>query len=90
MTKHLHEELKCSLTVEDAKIAPQHIDNTELVLGASIVVGKPKTKRMVKPKVTQKKSKLETATSNLYDLEDSHGPEKCLNIDLGLYQMEEF
>ncbi len=90
MTKHLHDELKCSLTVEDVKVAPQQFDNTELVLDASIVVGKPKTKRMVKAKVIPKKSKLETATSNLYDLEDSHGPEKCLNIDLGLYQMEEF
>jgi len=89
LTKHLNDELKCSLTVEDAKVTPQLIDNTDLVLGASIAIGKPKTKRMVKAKMTPKKSKLETATCSLYDLEDSHGPEKCLNIDLGLYQMED-
>jgi hypothetical protein len=91
LTKHLHDELKCNLTVEDAKVAPQLIDNSELVIGAPNVMGKPKTaKRMVKAKVVPKKSKLEKITCNLYDLEDSHGPEKCLNIDLGLYQMEEF
>ena len=45
---------------------------------------------MVKAKMSTKKSRLERATSNLYDLEDSHGPEKALNIDLGLYQMEDF
>ncbi len=90
LTKHLHDELKCNITVEDAKVAPQLIDNTELVMGAPIVMGKPKTKRMVKAKVTPKKSKLEKATCHLYDLEASHGPEKVLNIDLGLYQMEDF
>jgi hypothetical protein len=45
---------------------------------------------MVKTKVTVKKSRLEKATSHLYDLEDSCGPEKTLNIDLGLYQMEDY
>ncbi len=90
MTKHLHDDLKCALSVEDAKVTPQLIDNTDLVLGAPIVMGKPTTKRIVKAKVTPKKSKLETATANLYDLEDSRGPEKCLNIDLGLYQMEDY
>jgi hypothetical protein len=45
---------------------------------------------MVKPKMTVKKSRLDKATSHLYDLEDSCGPEKALNVDLGLYQMEDF
>ena len=45
---------------------------------------------MVKAKVTPRKSRLDKATSHLYDLEDCHGPEKSLNIDLGLYQMEDF
>jgi hypothetical protein len=45
---------------------------------------------MDKAKVTVKKSRLEKATSHLYDLEDSTGPEKVLNIDLGLYQMEDY
>jgi hypothetical protein len=95
LTKHLNEDaLKINLSIEDAKIevTPKIIDNT-LVLGASNVMRKPKGKmkvRMVKAKVTVKKSRLEKATSHLYDLEDSCGPEKALNIDFGLYQMEDF
>ena len=45
---------------------------------------------MDKAKVTAKKSRLEKATNHLYDLEDSCGPEKQLNIDFGLYQMEDY
>ena len=95
MTKHVHEDtLKLHLSIEDLKVEviPKIIDNT-LVLGASNVMPKPKGKmkvRMVKAKVTVKKSRLEKATSHLYDLEDSCGPEKPLNIDFGLYQMEDF
>jgi len=33
---------------------------------------------------------LEKLTCHLYDLEDCNGPEKRLNIDLDLYQMEEY
>jgi hypothetical protein len=99
LTKHLHEEIKCSLSIEDAKVevapvsavSPALIDNS-LVIAAPGIVAKPKKVkvRMDKPKVTAKKSRLDKATSHLYDLEDTHGPEKCLNIDLGLYQMEDF
>ncbi len=95
MTKNLHEDhLKLHLSIEDPKIevTPKIIDNT-LVLGASTVLPKPKEKmkvRMVKTKVTVKKSRLDRATSHLYDLEDTCGPEKSLNIDLGLYQMEDY
>ena len=45
---------------------------------------------MVKAKVTVKKTRLDKATNHLYDLEDTYGPEKALNIDLGLYQMEDY
>ena len=95
MTKHLHEDhLKLALSLEDTKIevTPKIIDNT-LVLGASAILPKSKEKmkvRMVKAKVTVKKSRLDKATSHLYDLEDTCGPEKALNIDLGLYQMEDY
>jgi hypothetical protein len=95
LTKNINEDsLKLNLSIEDAKVEviPKIIDNT-LVLGASNVMRKPKGKmkvRMVKAKVTVKKSRLEKATSHLYDLEDSCGPEKPLNIDFGLYQMEDF
>jgi hypothetical protein len=95
LTKHLHEDhLKLHLSIEDPKIevTPKIINNTR-VLGASNVLPKPEAKikiRMVKPKMTVKKSRLDKATGHLYDLEDSCGPEKILNIDLGLYQMEEY
>ena len=95
LTKHVNEDaLKLHLSIEDVKVevVPKIIDNT-LFLGASNVMPKPKGKmkvRMVKAKVTVKKSHLEKATSHLYDLEDSCGPEKPLNIDFGLYQMEDF
>jgi hypothetical protein len=45
---------------------------------------------MVKAKVTVKKSRLEKATCQLYDLEDYAGPERRLNIELDLYQMEDY
>lgn len=95
LTKHLHDDLKCTLTVEDAKVVPQLIDSSLAITAPAHIVCKPKSTkvktRMVKAKVTTtRKSRLEKATSHLYDLEDSHGPEKALNIDLGLYQMEDF
>lgn len=95
MTKHVHDEaLKYPLTVEDAKIeiVPKIIDNS-MVISGTHVVRKPKNKmkvRMVKPKVTVKRSRLEKATQQLYDLEEAHEPEKPLNIDFGLYQMENY
>lgn len=90
MTKHVHD----ALGVDDVKVevVPQIIDNT-MVLGEPHIERKPKGKvkvRMVKAKVTPKRSHLERATSHLYDLEDSTGPEKPLNIDFGLYQMENY
>jgi hypothetical protein len=95
LTKIINEDpLKLNLLIEDAKVevTPKIIDNT-LDLGGSNVMRKPKEKmkvRMVKAKMTVKKSRLEKVTSHLYDLEDSCGPEKPLNIDFGLYQMEDF
>jgi hypothetical protein len=95
LTKHVHDEaLKYALTVEDAKVevAPKIIDNSMVINGIH-VVRKPKGKmkvRMVKPKVTVKSSRLEKATQHLYDLEEAHEPEKPLNIDFGLYQMENY
>jgi hypothetical protein len=86
--------LKAPLTLEDTKVEviPKMIDNS-LVMGDSNLVHKPKAKvRMVKhPKAAMKRtSRLEKATAHLYDLEECHLPEKPLNIDLGLYQMEDY
>ncbi len=95
MTKHVSDDLKCHLTLEDAEVEvkPEVIDNT-LVIARPHVVHKPESSeievRIVKAKMTTKKSNLEKATSHLYDLEGSHGPEKCIDIDLGLYQMEDY
>lgn len=95
MTKHVHDDaLKCPLCVDDIKVevVPKLMNNA-MVLGTAHINRKPKGKmktRMVKAKVTVKKSRLEKATSHLYDLEDSCGPEKPLNIDFGLYQMEDY
>lgn len=94
LTKHVHDDLKCNLTVEDAKVVvapvkPALID-TSMVIAAPGIVAQPKKVRMVKAKLIPKKSRLDKATGHLYDLEDCHGPEKSLNIDLGLYQMEDF
>ncbi len=96
LTKHLHEEaLKVPFGIDDAKVdvIPRTIDHS-LIIGNSNIVPKTKGKmkvRTVKPKMTVKRtSRLEKATSHLYDLEDAHGPEKPLNIDFGLYQMEDY
>jgi hypothetical protein len=96
LTKHLHDDaLKLNLSIDDVKVevTPKIIDNT-LVLREPSVIGEAKNKikvnRMVKAKVTVKRSRLEKVTSHLYDLEDSCGSEKTLNVDLGLYQMEDY
>jgi hypothetical protein len=41
-------------------------------------------------KVVTKRSKLGTVTQNLYNLEPENTTEKSLNIDLDLYQMENY
>lgn len=95
LTKHLHEDILKPLGIEDVKIevVPKTIDHS-MVIGGGQIVRKPKNKmkvRMVKSKMPVKKaSRLDKATNHLYDLEDAHGPEKTLNIDFGLYQMEDY
>jgi len=95
LTKSLHDDaLKSTLDIDDVKIevVPKNI-NPAIALAIPNITRKPKGKmkvRMVKSKVTTRKSRLEKATSHLYDLEDCSGPEKTLNIDFGLYQMEEY
>lgn len=86
--------MKCPIVEElKVEVEPQSLD-TPLVIADPPIASKPKSGkikvRMVKAKVVTKKSNLEQATSHLYDLEDSNGPEKCINIDFGLYQMEDY
>ena len=95
MTKQLHEDSLKPLGIDDVKleVAPKNLDSSMLIGGGQID-RKPKGKmkvRMEKSKMTPKKtSRLDRATASLYNLEDSHGPEKPLNIDFGLYQMEDY
>ena len=98
MTKHesVHEEaLKNQLTIEDVKVeaVPKIIDDS-MVMGDSNIVRKSKSKmkvRMVRSKAPVKRiGRLEKAMQHLYDLEDVHEPEKPLNIDFGLCQMEDY
>ena len=89
------EALRNQLTIEDVKVevVPKMIENS-IVMGGSQIVRKPKSKmkaRMVKSRMPVKRtSRLEKAIQHLYDLEDAHEPEKPLNIDFGLYQMEDY
>jgi hypothetical protein len=95
LTKQLHEDSLKPLGIDDVKleVAPKNLDSSMLIGGGQID-RKPKGKmkvRMEKSKMTPKKtSRLDRATASLYNLEDSHGPEKPLNIDFGLYQMEDY
>jgi uncharacterized membrane protein YjjP (DUF1212 family) len=95
LIKHLPEDVLKSLGIEDVKVevVPKTIDHS-MVIGGGQIVRKPKNKtkvRMVKSKMPVKRiSRLDKATDHLYDLEDAHGPEKPLNIDFGLYQMEDY
>ena len=97
MTKQpLHEDaLKNPLGIDDCKIevAPKTIDNT-MVIGGTEIIHKPKAKvkaRITKPKSQVKRtSRIGKATACLFDLADAHGPEKPLNIEFGLYQMEDY
>jgi hypothetical protein len=95
LTKHLHEDSLKPLGIDDVKveIIPKTIDDS-LVTSSGEIVRKSKNKmkvRTVKSKMPVKRtSRLYKATNHLYDLEDAHGPEKPLNIDFGLYQMEDY
>ena len=94
-TKNIHDEALRPLGVDDAKleVIPKIVDNS-MVIDGPHVVRKQRNKmnvRMVKNKMPPKRtSRLERATRCLYDLEAAHEPEKPLNIDLGLYQMEDY
>jgi hypothetical protein len=96
LTKHLHDDaLKMHLTLEDPKVevVPKMIDNRLLIRGTHINAQPNNNLKinLAKPKVAAKKSsRLEKATRHLYDLEAHKEPEKHLNIDLDLYQMENF
>jgi hypothetical protein len=96
-----HEDLlkgRIDENFDDAKleIAPQLVDNTLHLCAPGCIHFDSEVETCVKPKKhvvktkMAKKSQLEKATHHLYDLESSNTAEKVLNIDLDLYQMEEY
>jgi len=95
LTKNIHDDALKPLGIDDVKleVVPKIVDNSMVIAGTH-VVRKPKNKmntRMVKNKMPVKRtSRLEKATRCLYDLEAAHEPEKTLNLDLDLYQMEDY
>ena len=98
MTKHVsvnEEALKNPLTIEDVKVVdvPKMVDDS-LTIGSSHV-GRKSRRQMrsaiITPKAAVKRtSRLYKATQCLYDLEKANSPEQPLNIDLDLYQMEDY
>ena len=101
MTKPVVPEdlLRTNLSVELPKIdvCPKIVDDP-LLVGSSGAACKPKSKvrvRAVKSPMAgasaaPRKTRLGKVTAGLYDLEGSHGPEKHLDVDFGLYQMEDY
>ena len=95
LTKHLQDDiLRPSMTIEDLKleVMPKIIDNTQIINNAPTIT-KPRTKtrnKTPKSQMPPKKTRLEKVTAHLYNLEEAHCPEQCLNLDLDLYQMEDY
>jgi hypothetical protein len=92
LTKHADEvALKAHLGLEDAnKLVAS---TTELVCDEALVVCgahvKPKVVR-VKVRVNSLRGRLGRIMHRLYDLESGGEAEKPLNVDLDLYQMENY
>ncbi|MCJ7559885.1 hypothetical protein MUO79_04615 [Candidatus Bathyarchaeota archaeon] len=99
MTKQASDEaaLKCHMPLEEAdkiigNTAKLMDSNALVILGAHVNFEeevKPKH-TMVKTRVNSLRSRLGRIMHKLYDLESDNEPEKPLNIDLDLYQMENF
>ncbi len=99
MTKQASDEaaLKCHMTLEEGN---KIIENTAKMMDITALVvcsaqmhpereGKPKL-AIVRTRVNSLRSRLGRIMHRLYDLESDNEPEKPLNIDLDLYQMENF
>jgi hypothetical protein len=93
LTKHADEvALKSHLGLEEAsKIIA---NTTELVCNEALVIcpiQESKAKVVpVKLRVNSLRSRLERIMHRLYDLESGNEAEKPLNVDLDLYQMENY
>ncbi|HLC01149.1 MAG TPA: hypothetical protein VJL33_07520 [Candidatus Bathyarchaeia archaeon] len=99
MTKHVtpEEALKCPLGLDEAGKVGEGVnkllETNALVIGdaqVSLVQDSKLKIPLVKARKTVKKSRLGKITEKLYNLEPCNLPEKPLNVDLGLYQMEDY
>jgi hypothetical protein len=97
LTKHDSVEnlLKCPLSIEDAGRVGLDVrklmdENVAKLCSPQVFVveQEPKLKVVRVKKARAKRSKLSRVTQRLYDLESECKPEKPLNIELDLYQME--
>ena len=91
------EALKCSLGLDEAGKVGEGVnkllENTALVIVSAqvnLVQGAKLEIPLVKARKTVKKSRLGKITEKLYNIESCDLPEKPLNVDLGLYQMEDY
>ena len=99
MTKQepIENTLKCQLSIEDANRVGLDIgklieENVAAVRNQHVYPDQePKLKvpRVMK-KAYPKRSRLGRITQKLYNLESGNAPEKSLNIELDLYQMETY
>jgi len=99
LTKQASDEatLKCHVTIEEANKmvegTAKMLDNNALVICGAHVnpekEGKPK-RALVKTRMNSLRSRLGRIMRRLYDLESGNELEKPLNIDLDLYQMENY
>jgi hypothetical protein len=94
LTKQLHDEaLKLPLENCKVEITPKILD-TPIIITAQTMLPKSSAHlkaHTAKPKMAAKRtSNLAKAVKQLYDLESGDASEKTLNIDLGLYQMENY
>jgi len=99
LTKHATQEeaLKGPLGLDDAgKLhtgVNKLLENNALVISSAHVsiTDEDKVKiPIAKPRKNVKRSRLGKITAKLYNLEPCNLPEKPLNIDLNLYQMEDY
>jgi hypothetical protein len=99
LTKQLSDEtaLRFHVTLEERnKVSPSVTEatvNDALAIHSSSVRPEHEGKRrraLGKAKVSLLKSRLGRIMRGLYDLESDNEPEKPLNVDFGLYQMENF
>jgi hypothetical protein len=99
LTKHTPDEnaLRCHVALEGANKVGLSVSgllekNAFVIPDAHIGFEeevKPKV-RLAKTKMNSRRNRLGKITQKLYDLEPDGKPEKALNIDLDLYQMENF